>query len=103
MAMLLTLLCMSALVFAISCVLLSHAINDGSRPDVSPDRRITLDPPRFFGEVQAQPREAPQLPLDLLLSQLERHVRLEQAAAENFLEMPTHENLHSVSASRFVN
>jgi hypothetical protein len=42
------------------------------------------------------------VPIDVLLLQLERHVRLEQAAAESFLMAPTVENLHSRTSSPLV-
>jgi hypothetical protein len=42
---------------------------------------------------------AASVPVELLLLQLERHVRLEQAAAESFLMAPTLQSLHSRSSS----
>lgn len=44
-----------------------------------------------------------QIPIELLLLQIENHVRLEQAAAESFLEFPTRALLHSKTTSPFVN
>jgi hypothetical protein len=44
-----------------------------------------------------------QIPIELLLLQIENHVRLEQAAAESFLEFPTHALLYSKTTSPFVN
>ena len=44
-----------------------------------------------------------QVPIQLLLAQIENHVRLEQAAAESFIELPTQALLHSKTASPFVN
>jgi hypothetical protein len=35
----------------------------------------------------------------MLLSQIERHVRLEQAAAEAYLDLPTRDSLHSRTES----
>ena len=55
-------------------------------------------PGRFFGDAPALgagDRET----LEALLLQLERHVRLEQAAAESFLHNPTPESLHRRPAS----
>jgi hypothetical protein len=46
---------------------------------------------------------AQQVPIELLLLQIENHVRLEQAAAESFIEFPTQALLHSKTASPFVN
>ena len=44
-----------------------------------------------------------QVPIEVLLLQIEDHVRLEQAAAESFLAFPTHAQLHSKTTSPFVN
>jgi len=40
--------------------------------------------------------------IEVLLAQIERHVRLEQAAAESFLYDPTVESLHGRTASPLV-
>lgn len=73
------------------------------RPEVRPDPRLALDTPRFFAGGSAKPAVPPPIPLEVLLSHIERHVRLEQAAAESFLDVPTPESLHSRTASPFVN
>jgi hypothetical protein len=44
-----------------------------------------------------------QVPIEVLLLQIENHVRLEQAAAESFLACPTQAQLHSKTTSAFVN
>ncbi|HSL23961.1 MAG TPA: hypothetical protein VK886_20675 [Vicinamibacterales bacterium] len=62
-------------------------------------RAPLLAPPRFFdGRAEPQPR----VPIEALLLEIERHVRLEQAAAESFLQSPTKESLHSRTMSRLV-
>jgi hypothetical protein len=43
------------------------------------------------------------IPIEALLAQIEKHVRLEQAAAESFVEFPTPAMLHSKTTSPFVN
>lgn len=48
--------------------------------------------PRFFAEAPGP--VAPPVPREALLARLERHVRLEQEAAELFLRNPTAESLH---------
>ncbi len=58
-----------------------------------------LAPPRFFAD---QIDLTPSLPLDVLLLQLEQHVRLEQAAAEAFLKAPTAQSLHTRTMSPLV-
>jgi hypothetical protein len=60
---------------------------------------------RFFSErVPISPTVPPlQVPIEVLLLQIENHVRMEQAAAESFLAFPTHDLLHSKTTSPFVN
>jgi hypothetical protein len=62
-------------------------------------------PPRFFSDSAATPAAiaTPQVPIEVLLLQIENHVRMEQAAAESFLAFPTHAQLHSKTNSPFVN
>lgn len=62
-----------------------------------------LAPPQFFVDQLAAPLGAPRVPLEVLLLQLERHVRLEQAAAESFLAFPTPASLHSRTSSPLMN
>ena len=52
----------------------------------------------FFAQ-RAVPAPVVQVPVELLLSQIERHVRLEQAAVETFVEIPTMQNLHARTAA----
>lgn len=104
MLMLLTILCMSFIALALCSVALLRASQPTEPPlTLRRERKIAIDPPRFFTGDLATPAGPPTMPLDLLLTQLERHVRLEQAAAESFLDLPTPESLHSPSPSRFVN
>jgi hypothetical protein len=46
---------------------------------------------------------ARQVPIEALLLQIENHVRLEQAAAESFLQAPDSAHLHSRTTSALVN
>lgn len=57
--------------------------------------------PRFFADT----RDIAQRELDTvgLVLQIERHIRLEQAAAEAFLAVPTAESLHSRTSSPLAN
>jgi hypothetical protein len=102
MSMLLTLLAMSAVVFALSLVCLKAALGPvESRPELRSGKKLELDS-RFFAGDRA-PVPLPMIPQEVLVAQIERHVRLEQAVAENFLEVPSRETLHSPSYSQFVN
>jgi hypothetical protein len=54
---------------------------------------------RFFADTV--PPQAP-VPIEALLLQIEQHVRLEQAAAEAFLNAPTRQSLHCRTMSPLV-
>ena len=71
-------------------------------PDRTPEQVVRapiLATPRFFDGAEAA---HPRVPIEALLLEIERHVRLEQAAAESFLQSPTKESLHSRTMSRLV-
>lgn len=103
MAMFLTILLWSLLVLAACCAIFARTVPEAPRPDLKPGRDLALDPPRFFAGDAARPRTGAEVPIEVVLSQIERHVRLEQAAAESFLELPTAESLHSKTSSPLLN
>ena len=100
---------MSLLAVAVCAVLFAAATRDereAPRPAVQPAR----EPQRFFVSAPAARAEAakdgmePELaPVEALLLRIEQHIRLEQAAAESFLNRPTDDSLHSRTTSRLVN
>ncbi len=63
---------------------------------------MPLSPPRFFLQSRPAAPSQPRVPIEVLLLQIERHVRLEQAAAESFLDAPTTKSLHSRTTSPLV-
>ena len=69
----------------------------------APSKREPLAAPSdgFFIEAPS-PVMATQVPIEVLLLQIERHVRLEHAAAEAFQQAPTPELLHIRTASPLV-
>jgi hypothetical protein len=72
----------------------------GEPPRPAADTPV-LAAPRFFAdEGVAVLREAD---VAALVLRIERHIRLEQAAAEAFLLLPTAESLHSRTASPLTN
>lgn len=71
-------------------------------PDIHLDLS-TIPPPRFFGETPSRLNRVGELPVELMVSQIERHVRLEQAAAEIYLQSPNRERLHSRANSPTLN
>jgi len=100
MVMFATILIMSLLAVAVCAAAFSAATRgEAIRRDVQPARRLVVESPRFFVSPAAKPAEAPGVPVEMLLSQIERHVRLEQAAAEAYLDLPTRDSLHSRTES----
>ncbi len=76
-------------------------------PTPAPEREheplLTIEPARFFAAGATPPAiTRPRVPIEALLLQIENHVRLEQAAAESFLESPTSALLHSKTISTLV-
>ena len=76
-------------------------------PRLSPSFPLVkaVAPARFFSDGTCDPIRCPavQVPIEVLLLQIENHVRLEQAAAESFVAFPTQALLHSKTTSPFVN
>ncbi len=106
MEMLLMGLCISVFGFGIAALAFGAATHPETSDAVvqaeAPAKPAVL--PGFFAEgvLPAIPR-SPQVPIEVLLHQIESHVRLEQAAAESFVEFPTEALLHCKTTSPFVN
>ena len=98
-------LAMSLLGVAVSAVLFGAATRDVRDMEAAQvEKRVPAETPRFFvhrGAQVATPRSV-QVPIEVLLLQIERHVRLEQAAAESFHLAPTVESLHVQTMSPLV-
>jgi hypothetical protein len=96
-------LCLSVLGLAVTAM----AFGAATRPERTPTApaaqpRVAAAQARFFAEAPpALP--GPRVPIEVLLLELENHIRLEQAAAESFVEYPTPALLHSKTTSAFVN
>jgi len=108
MEMLLMGLCISLFGVAVAAAAFGAATRrESSTPAVQPVLpAMKVAPDRFFAErvVPAVPAiRQPQVPIEVLLQQIENHVRLEQAAAESFVEFPTEALLRSKTTSSFVN
>lgn len=97
-------LALSLLGVAVSALAFGAAVRaePGSQRDRARTRpTVVLPVPQFFVDDEAAPAR-PRVPVEVLLLQLERHVRLEQAAAESFLLSPTVESLHTRTSSPLV-
>ncbi len=107
MEMLLMGLCIS--VFGIAAAVLAFGAatrSESSSPEVRPGLPAIKPaiPSRFFSDSAVPiPPPQPQVPIEVLLQQIENHVRLEQAAAESFVAFPTDALLHSKTTSPLVN
>jgi hypothetical protein len=62
-------------------------------------------PAHFFADrvLPTIPSPQPQVPIEVLLREIEDHVRLEQAAAESYVDFPTEALLYCKTTSPFVN
>jgi hypothetical protein len=105
MAMVLILLGISLVLTVVTAVLLASLTRPddaAAQPHVEATRRAPA--PRFFErrvEVK-DPVTLTSAPLEVLLLQINQHVRLEHAAAELFNQYPTVESLHRRTASPLV-
>jgi hypothetical protein len=103
MLMFLTILSMSLLALVLCAAAFAAATSTDGRAETQPARTIALDPPRFFARPSERPSDGSLVPIEVLLREVERHVRLEQAAAEAYLDRPTREALHSPTRSSLAN
>ncbi len=106
MEMLLMLLCWSLFAAAISAIGFKASV--GPEPQAKTEQPVLpvlkVAPERFFSDrvVPNIPAHA-QVPIELLIQQIENHVRLEEAAAESFVQFPTDTLLHTKTQSPLVN
>ncbi len=107
MELFLMVMCVSVLGLALSGLAFSAATQDVRAAEEAPRPADAVAArPRFFADNVVVPMGAsaqgPAVPIEALLLQIERHVRLEQAAAEAFHEAPTAQSLHSRTTSPLV-
>ncbi len=80
--------------------------DERAQPEATAAKRLPVlpAPPQFFVDETLVPMAPgqPRVPLEVLLLQIERHIRLEQAAAESFIAYPTSASLHSPTTSPLV-
>jgi hypothetical protein len=112
MEMLLMGLCMAVFGMGIAALAFGAATrSESSDSPVQPQPSLVkpVVPARFFLDRAAVTPTMPpvippqQVPIEVLLLQIENHVRMEQAAAEMFLAFPSQARLHSKTTSPFVN
>ncbi len=110
MDMLLMGACLAMFGIAVACLAFGAATRDARQAQASAPAiekelaKAAASPAHFFVNVPAPGIAArPRVPIEVLLLQLENHVRLEQAAAECFLEAPDAARLRSRTTSPLVN
>ncbi len=108
MEMFLMALCLSMFGLAVSAIAFGAATRpEKSSPPAQPELRPAKPLPagRFFADPIAALPSPPgrSIPTEVLLAKIEHHVRLEQAAAQSFLECPSHAQLHTKTTSQLVN
>jgi hypothetical protein len=101
MEMFLSVAAISLIGVAVAAILFKAAIRDASPAPPLQDERLLNLPSRFFVDDRL-PAAHTTLPIEVLRLQIERHVRLEQAAAEAFRDFPTPETLRTLTTSPFV-
>jgi len=106
MEMLLMVLCLSMFGVAVAALAFGAATRPAATPQ-KPQPAVQAKPAvsaRFFSDrVLPIVPPLPQVPIEVLLHQIENHVRLEQAAAESFVEFPTEALLYRKTTSPLVN
>jgi hypothetical protein len=101
MEMFLSVMTLSLLGVVVAALLFAAATRGIPPPAPSPNERLLQLPSEFFADDRA-PRTRPVVPVEVLLLQIERHIRLEQAAAESFRSAPTAEALQTMTTSPLV-
>jgi hypothetical protein len=115
MEMFLMAVCLTFFGVAVSAMAFGAATSDVREQEAATtltakvDEALASMPERFFAHDTAPSASlpvpvasVPRIPIEVLLAQIERHVRLEHAAAESFLYDPTVESLHSRTTSPLV-
>ena len=103
MVMFLMGLCIGLFGLAVSAMAFGAATRPVGAEPAQPREAEALPPSKFFLDAEVPRASQPAAPVEVLLLQLEQHIRLEQAAAEGFLSAPTSESLHGRTASPRAN
>lgn len=102
MIMLLMGLALAMFGFAVTAAAFGAATRTERNTDTPVQPHIELAPGRFFADSPRSFHRQPEVPLEVLLLQIEQHVRLEQAAAESFISLPSPEVLNCRTESPLV-
>jgi hypothetical protein len=100
MEMFLMVLALSVVGVLVSGLLFAAATREPQRADAGVFDPVPAEERFFVLRPAVQPaRLHSRVPADVLVMQIERHVRLEHAAAESFLQFPSAEALHMPTLS----
>jgi hypothetical protein len=103
MEMFLMVFCIGVFGLAVTALSMNAAAPPEAKSELQTDHEILVMPARFFSDgVKTPVVGQAQVPIEALLLQIDNHVRLEQAAAESFLQHPTAAQLHSRTISTLV-
>ena len=106
MEMFLMIACISMFGLGVTCMAFGAAAGPqemDAKPEPVPVPIKAAVPARFFAKGAEIPLTLhAKVPIEVLLFQIENHVRLEHAAAESFIEFPTAEMLHSRTMSQLI-
>jgi hypothetical protein len=101
MAMVLALFAASMVVTVITAIVLAEALRTADSSARVRENPHPKEAPRFFAKDIPAPvhtGRASRVPVEVLLIEIERHVRLEREAAESFHLSPTPQTLHVQAA-----
>jgi hypothetical protein len=87
---------------AVTAAAFGAATQTEPKPETAIQPHLELAPERFFADSHRSFHRQPNVPLEVLLLQIEQHVRLEQAAAESFISLPSPEVLNCRTESPLV-
>jgi hypothetical protein len=87
---------------AVTAAAFGSATRTERMPELPAQPRLEAIPERFFADSHRAFHRQPNVPIDVLLLQIEQHVRLEQAAAESFISLPSPEVLNCRTESPLV-
>lgn len=106
MEMFLMIACMSLFALGIMAAAFGAATRSeepASQPKPVQEPIVVLPPAQFFADYTVSPKVTEtEVPIEVLLLQIENHIRLEQAAAQSFLAAPSPTVLHSKTVSPLV-
>ena len=106
MEMFLMVACIAMFGLGVTCMAFGAAAGPqegAAEPEFKPQPAKAAVPAHFFAKGGEIPLTLhAKVPIEVLLLQIENHVRLEHAAAESFVEFPTAEMLHSRTMSPLI-